>query len=527
MFNLIDFKKFYENTNFFQLGFVYKFLLWIFIVFSILFSFYCASLYPGNKLLYLFFSCCFISLLSFSFFKEKFFYIDIFFSLYLWISFWLKFSLYIYKPKDFLILNVGRFYFQTERLDEVLLISIACALSFMSAILLRSFFCKPTLKSDLLPASSGAIPFYQFHRLKLIASFIIFVICISYLNFKYNIYQRGLPFADLNFLTLGTFKWLFQFGLSSFALFIANQEFKLHKSITFISLIIFIEIFFTNITTLSRGAIISGLPYVFALIMFYPKIKLSQLFPTIVLAFLVFTSSASVSNYLRKLAFSAPIAEIKTDSTPPVVSTPTIVNAPAVIDTTPILVSPAIPETAPVAFYQPVLSFIKNLEFPDLKVHIIDRVIGIEGIMAVNGFNGKGWNIFKEALNESSSDSGTSFYDTNILHSAYMQNNERFLFANLMGIFAFLYYPGSLVFIFFSFIIIYILFSSIEYLSWRLGGFNMFFTCLVGHTLAYRLIHFGYAPKQTYLLLLTLIANIFIFQFLIFLLMKLQQKKIN
>lgn len=509
MFNIIKFKNFLATDLGFNIGSAYKILTCSLIVLSVVITLYCLPLYPGNKLIYLIFSICYISTLPLLLFKEKFLFIDLFFAIYLWVGFWIKLTLYIYDTRKFLILNVGRFTFEIPKMDEVLLISIVCYLAFMGAIFIRKKFLPFAQNFKANIALENKLPLYADIRKYMIFIFVLVVLFLSYVNYEYSIYQRGVPFAELNFLILGAFKWLFQFGLASFALFIANEEFKLSKNLTLISLIILVEIFFTNISTLSRGAVISALPYLLCLFICFPRIKLTTFFLTAIIALFVFVSSASISNHLRHVIFASP----KTVTTRVLIE-----NSPkleATSQVTDLATGLTIEESKPPASNFALMKHLDELSFPDLKIHIVDRIIGIEGIMALQNYSAKGWPLFYEALNETSASSGTSFYDTRILNSGYLLNTENFLFANLMGIFAFLYYPGSMIFIFFSFIIIYLLFSSIEYLSWRFGGRNVFFSCLVGHILAYRLVHFGYAPKQSYMLILTLIANIIIFNMLI------------
>lgn len=506
MFSLTKFKTYLPKDLAFDIGSAYRIVIFSLIIFSSLVTLYCLPLYPGNKLIYILFCFCYISLLAILLFKEKFYFIDLFFAFYLWIGFWLKLILYIYDTHKFLIQNVGRFSFEIPKLDAVLLISILCYFSFLSAIFIRRKFFPANEYFSSAQMLKNKLSLYENMRAYIIFAFIFTVLLLTFINYQYSIFQRGVPFAELNFLLLGAFKWLLQFGFASFALFIANEEFKLSKNLTIISLIVLTEIFFTNISTLSRGAVISGSPYLLCLFLSFPRIRLSKFILTGIITLFVFVFSASISNHLRHIIFSAAIfspSSIVAATLPTPVVQATLVNqAP--------LVPVVIENKSSLLMEQ-----INDLTFPDLKIHIVDRIIGIEGIMAMDSYNGKGWPLFLEAINESSASSGTSFYDKRILISGYLQNTEKFLFANLMGVFAFLYYPGSYPFIFFSFIFIYLFFSSIEYASWRFGGRNIFFSCLVGHVLAYRLVHFGYAPKQTYMLILTLIANIFIFYFLL------------
>jgi len=80
----------------------------------------------------------------------------------------------------------------------------------------------------------------------------------------------------------------------------------------------------------------------------------------------------------------------------------------------------------------------------------------------------------------------------------------------LPGIIAFLFYSGSYYFLFVSMFIICIIGSSIEYLAFRLSSKNLIFSALIGQIVAFRLIHFGYMPQNSYLLLSSIFLTIFI-----------------
>ena len=78
----------------------------------------------------------------------------------------------------------------------------------------------------------------------------------------------------------------------------------------------------------------------------------------------------------------------------------------------------------------------------------------------------------------------------------------------LPGILAFLYYSGSYFILFIGIFILSIIASSIEFLSFKLSSNNLIFSSLIGQVIAFRFIHFGYLPHQTYLLFGTIILTI-------------------
>ena len=51
--------------------------------------------------------------------------------------------------------------------------------------------------------------------------------------------------------------------------------------------------------------------------------------------------------------------------------------------------------------------------------------------------------------------------------------------------------------------------SIIEFMAYRYSSKNLIFSSLIGQIIAYRFIHFGYLPQQSYLLFGTILITIF------------------
>ena len=56
--------------------------------------------------------------------------------------------------------------------------------------------------------------------------------------------------------------------------------------------------------------------------------------------------------------------------------------------------------------------------------------------------------------------------------------------------------------------ILSIIASYLEFVSFKLSSYNLIFSSLIGQVIAFRFIHFGYLPHQTYLLFGTIILTI-------------------
>ena len=78
----------------------------------------------------------------------------------------------------------------------------------------------------------------------------------------------------------------------------------------------------------------------------------------------------------------------------------------------------------------------------------------------------------------------------------------------LPGIISFLYYTGSPIFLLFSIMIIFFLFNFLENFLRNITENNLVYICFISNMIATRLFHFGYAPKDTYLFLASILLSI-------------------
>ncbi len=139
--------------------------------------------------------------------------------------------------------------------------------------------------------------------------------------------------------------------------------------------------------------------------------------------------------------------------------------------------------------------------------------------MAMSAKKGKlGFALFKNSFKERFDKNNPTFYERtfNLENDTNFKIYENVKGNTLMGIIGFLYYTGSLYFLFISVIILSIIACLFEYLAFKLSYNNLIFSCLISQIIAFRYIHFGYLPHQTYLLFITIAINILI----IYILMK-------
>ena len=138
----------------------------------------------------------------------------------------------------------------------------------------------------------------------------------------------------------------------------------------------------------------------------------------------------------------------------------------------------------------------------------IDRWIGIEGVMTVSSYSQLGWDLWRDAWRETYNEKESSFYDNNLTNSVYTDKQKaEHHFLSLPGIIAFFFYPGSFLFLFVSMFALGGMGATIETFVRKISGNNALLCALIAQVVAYRYMHFGYVPGQSYLLFGTIFLN--------------------
>jgi hypothetical protein len=405
----------------------------------------------------------------------------------LWLGFWFKASL------SFLIQEN---YFNEHSMDQGLVIS---TISFV-ALSLERF-----LRGKYLPINKFIIKNYEFDvsklkylylrkRAEILSAYAAFFIIINVCNYHYGIYQRGMQtmFALPIHLNVAVeFMLIFGLGLiSSHILFFESYSNK--KLPYFAFLIVGVENLFSSISMLSRGMIfgLSSLAYGLFKSIKSKKHSLLFWFFSIFIIIVLFIISLKTVTEIRKDKF------YKTNQSASVISdiAKSEVN-------------------------------ISNVAESELGLLIYNRWVGIEELIMVINKKELSYKLWLSSLEEDGSKKGPSFFDTNFTKERYANidwtiNN----FITTPGVIAFLYYSGSLTFLFISLIFIFSLTSSIELLAIYFSRSNLIFCSFVGQTLAFRLVHFGFAPLNSYKLYGSIIISIFFINFFYRLTLKYSEK---
>jgi len=323
-------------------------------------------------------------------------------------------------------------------------------------------------------AHEGLHQFYKNNRRAILSGFVILFVSIASANIFFGIYLRGeVPKTILPYGLVGVFSWLILFGLASISSVIMHHEFTTKKRTTYFVVILgLMEGFLTNVSLLSRGMILnsSAMAYVVFKSLNFNTIKTSFRFwiVTSTLFVVLFGSSVAIVNSLRA------------------------------------------GNSLEYANYQNMYRSVTGNSYMATPL-FLDRWVGIEGVMAVASYPGKGWKLWSDAWHEDYSYNKASFYDKNIITSPYVHADlKRHHYISLPGILAFCFYPGSLPFLFTCMFLLGVAAATTEVSVYRTGGGNLILCALLAQVVAYRYANYGYVPGQSYLLFGALFLNVLV-----------------
>lgn len=460
------------------------FLVIIFILFVSVSTFFAIDSYIGENYMFIIFSISSNVLLYFGFRKNAIFF-DTFIGVFLWLGFWLKTTVLVIFYDSKFTESTGSFNGSGVDFDNALFVASVGFIALILASLIRAkyIFVYPKEETE----DSGLFYFYSLHRNKILFAYSLLFIGIAVTNIYFSIYQRaGSTPENIPFIITGIYKWLLLFGLSSFAALILKYEFILNKKMVFfVPLLTLIEATITNASLLSRGVMLNasalGLGIIHTTIIYKIKTNAKYWFILVFTLIILFIFSVPLVDKLRDQAQASSQTQSDYQSK--------IINS--TIDA--------------------VVNFSISNTIKSIGVGlIINRSVGMEGLLAISNSSGKSWELFNKALKEKYVHRKNSFYDTYI-NSRYKNSDEIYQHTmSFPGFIAFFYYPGSILFLFFIIFIIGLFSASIEIMTYKLGQKNLILAALIAQVIAYRLIHFGYVPGQSYLLFGTIFLNIFI-----------------
>jgi hypothetical protein len=432
--------------------------------------------YPGAAAVYLLFTLTANALLYFGFNRRAIFF-DTFIGVFFWLGFWLKLSVRIAFLDAQFIEPTGRFDGSAAAFDRALLVASCGFLGLLLASGLRTryVFNYPEAARDT--PQQGLLDFYRRNRRAVLLGFVFFAALIAATNFHFGIYQRGaIPRTVLPFGLSGVYSWLLLFGFASFAAVMLHFEMLLGRATPYlVTACALIEGFLSNLSLVSRGMLLNASALGWGVLRTQGLDAISRrprFWAAALAAFAVlFVSSALLVNYLRVTTYVG-LAEQEVAKAAPVKEARRTTRALA-----------------------------------------LDRWVGIEGVMAVSSYPGLGWALWKEAWKETPGRK-LSLYDSKLITSPYAElDPTEHNYISLPGSVAFFFYPGSFAFLFACMLALGALAAAIEISVFKLGGRNLVLCALLAQVIAYRYAHFGFAPRQSYLLFGALYLNLLLIYF--------------
>ena len=486
--------------------YLYKLLVCFFVISLLILTYQCYEKYLGNKIYYLLFSIIFNFYLFFSF-RNKAIFFDKFLSILLWLGFWFKFTIVVtyYNGKfNEVGINVN---YDVLVYDKSLILSCISITAIIFASILREIFF--SYKINNLNARLEGLQFYSKYKFLIIFTFLFAVVVVCFLNLDYRLYQKGMiPLYTINSLFSSIVKWLLLLGFASISSTILIFEIYNRKKITaiFFSIII-LPIALSSFSMLSRDMIFNSSAILYGLYASnkFLNLKIGVKFFLKYFCILIFFSYLSILsiNYLRANYYYTEKSNINFNIT------------------------------------NKEIDLKNNKKYSDIKsshnelLHlVVFRFVGINAVINVLFESQKlSFDLFKKSFDEKSIEETNpeekTFYETNF--NFYEKQNFNLTPGvkgnTLPGLIAFLLYSGSYLFLFLSLLCVYLFCALLEKISYHISK-NYIFSSLIGMILAYRFVHFGYAPGNSYKIILGIFLSCLII-FLInkFLLIFLKKKK--
>ena len=499
--------------------------------FLILFSFLSSILflkdYNQNKLIYLFFSIV-VNFFFIKHFFTKFLITEFLFSFYLWFGFWFSVTL-----RNILIWN-GFLSYENEKKDVIfsrsegivdykdfqnILDDSLLLIIFIFVCVIFSFYFINLFYRKLFQFQNFNykffFEFYSRYKNSILILLLIFTSFVAINNFIFSIYQKGITSNSNLLIVTIFFKWAYLIGfpfLFSVILFleIRSKNSRIYLTIT----LIIILSSFLYISNLSRAMIFEILSILIGIILLYANKNQSirVIIFTALFGFTISVLSIFVSEDLRNKIY------FETNLKTKIIKENLLKDNFSEYSDQLVLIknnSSQINKNSENNF--------KNRNNPNLESRlsqflyvILNRWVGLEAVVLMKKKEHLlNFELFKEAFNEKKSNN-FSFYEQTFIKETSERNLSKSTFGLILpGIIAFLYYPGSHIFLFFSIFLLVFFLVSIEKIVQKISSNNYVLVSVVSNIVVYRLIHFGYAPKDSYLLFGSLFLTLFIYYLII------------
>lgn len=430
------------------------------------------NFYPGSSAIYLLFSVLFLALPVSGFYK-RYSYGYLFLAMFVWLGFWFKLT------ANYLLFGsfpfgepVGQFDSSPAAWDATLWIAICAASGLLIARLLHGL---TRHRFRIRPAIPEAPPWYETVRPWLWAVAVVLAVGVPVLNVSYGIHQVGMtPRTILHWPLNALIAWMLNLGSALTIAVLVWWDCARPRTIGLPFSAMLGEAFLSTVSVLSRsGFPFHAFPQMLALNdtrsvsqRCVGRLRLVALGLFVVLCLAAITAVSFVRDHQYVASKSLP--------TPDPIAAPT----------------PPLPRPAASAPTQPVSSFRLILAHQLL----VNRWIGLEGVMAVSAFPGKGAPLFWSMLSEKREPGKVTAYQ-GISNSGYQNADPNFQFATLPGATAFFSYSGSLLVVLGGMALMALLLLIGEDLVMLLTR-NPLLCALFGMTTANTIAQFGVTPRQ-------------------------------
>ena len=468
--------------------------------------------------------------------KFSYFFLDKTLSIFIWLGFFYKLSIIIITQSGFPE-GKGAFRYLPEQFDNLLLFTITGISGFfVFSILYKILFIYKFQKNKNVEESKKKLTeFYKKNKKFFFIFFLILIIFTTLINFKTGFYQKGLLAKTEVNLILGYFiKWMLLFGLTSITCLFIDYDYKAYKNISYgVIILFFLELCLSNLSLLSRSLIFSGSAILFSIYLNYEKIiiqkkVINSLTFNYLILFLIFLITIFPVNKIRQFE-----------------STDLIYIAKQKIEKSKISNNESIKNIDNTSEQEKIEKIVKKLEergtssnlvlsenFKRFLFVIKYRFVGLDSLAAVTSYPNKNLDLFLLALKDKFNPNDYGFYEKTFvrpyeqkedLGKGFKRSSKRQYTVILPGIISFLSYPGSFLFLFFSCGAIYLICASIEVVALKFSYGCLIFSNFIGYIIGYRLMHFGYLPRQSYLLFGAILITIVLVK--IFFIVILNKKK--
>ena len=450
--------SFFLKSTYFKIGAI---LAWLFLAVGGL------LLYTGSSLIYILFSAVFLCLLVDGLFRR----ISLaytFLIIFLWLGFWLK--LVVHLCLDYQYLEpIGYFNNTPEEWDSVLTVSTVGAAAVMTTKILLSKYESKHAWGEMA-ADFHAPSWYSVLRPWLWSFALIFIIFIAIINSLYGIAQLGPVPLLLPWPLTGLMAWLLSFGIVAMVLSLVSWDHAIGRGWGMGLFGVIFEGFISSVSSMSRATyIFHTLPYM--IVLYVKRLSLERtrlrtkvaIFSVWILIFIFSLSFVTLSRHSDILTSKG-----SSDKTIAVneVNVNTIVSVSGSI-------------------------------FNRVSHLVVDRWIGIEGVMATVAYPTKNIELFKYALQERRIREKSDIFTSEISQSGFTDSDAKeYQYASIPGAIAFFYYTGSLWWVFVGMVVLSFLMMVSERVVYVLTK-NMYLCAFWSMNIAQTVACFGLGVAQS------------------------------